>query len=82
MYEKVGDKIKVLAVFEGGAVIPKIFKWKDRTYKIKNVNLAYQEREGRSINYYYSVDCLDGGVFKLCYNDEKLTWTIEEFWVD
>ncbi len=82
MYEKVEEKVKMLAIFEGGAVVPQIFKWQNRTYKIKNVNLAYQEREGRSINYYYSVDCEDGGVFKLKYNDENLTWTIEELWVE
>ncbi|MCL5093876.1 MAG: hypothetical protein M1355_02000 [Patescibacteria group bacterium] len=82
MYEKVQENIKVLASFSGGSVIPQVLKWAGKTYRIKKVNLAYQEREGKSINYFYSVECSPSGIFKLKYNDIKLIWTLEELWVE
>lgn len=44
--------------------------------------MAYQEREGQSMNYYFSVEDDNSNVFKLRYNDQKLTWWLEEQWVD
>jgi hypothetical protein len=81
-YETIGDKIKVMATFDKGTCLPVIFKWKSRNYKVGKVNLAYQERDGRSINYYYSIETDTGGIFKLKYNDEKLLWFLEELWVE
>jgi hypothetical protein len=81
-YEIINEKVKMMASFDNGTCLPVIFKWKNRNYKIAKVNLAYQEREGRSINYYYSVETDTGGVFKLRYNDEKLIWWLEEYWVE
>lgn len=82
MYETVNEKVKMMASFDKGTCLPVVFKWKGRNYKIAKVNLAYQERDGRSINYYYSVEADTGAVFKLRYNDEKLIWWLEEYWVE
>jgi len=82
MYEEVGEKIKVLAEFTDGKIIPRVFKWKSKEYRVGKVNLFYQERQGKSVDYYFSVETDTGGVFKLKYNDEKLIWTLEELWVE
>ena len=82
MYEVIGDKVKVLAAFENGKIIPKVFRWQNRDYKIKEINIVYQEREGRSVNYFFGVETVDGNIFKLKYNDEKLTWWVNEVWKD
>jgi len=82
MYEKIGENIKALASFDGGAVIPQVLKWSGKTFRVKKVNLSYQEREGKSINYFYSVECSPHGIFKLKYNDMKLIWSLEELWVE
>ena len=82
MYTDINKKIKVIALFENGKIIPKIFRWQNRDYKIKEISLAYQEREGRSVNYFFGVETEDGNVMKLRYNDEKLTWWLLETWVD
>lgn len=82
MYTVVGKKVKMMALFEGGKIIPKVFRYGGRDYKVREISLAYQEREGRSVNYYFGVETDDGGVMKLHYNDEKLTWTLNEIWTD
>lgn len=80
MYEEVGENIKVLAIFDNGQIIPKIIKWGRRKLTIKKVNLEYQERDGQSINYFFAVETDKDDVLKIKYNNEKLTWTIEEVW--
>jgi hypothetical protein len=82
MYTNINKKIKMMALFENGKIIPKVFRYEGRDYKIKEISIVYQEREGRSINHYFSVETEDGNVFKLRYNDEKLTWWLDEIWGD
>jgi len=82
MYTKVDKKIKMIALFENGKIVPKIFRWQSRDYKVKEVSLAYDERDGRSKNYYFGIETEDGNVMKLKYNDEKLTWWLDEIWGD
>ncbi len=82
MYTRIDKKIKTIALFENGKVIPKIFRYANRDYKVRGISLAYQEREGRSVNYYFGIETDEGGVYKLHYNDEKLTWWLDEVWQD
>ena len=82
MYQEVGEKVKVRADFEAGRVIPRVIKWRGRTILVKKINLVSQEREGRSINYYFAVETNKGNALKLKYNNEKLIWTLEELWVE
>jgi len=82
MYNTINQKIKMMALFDGGKIIPKVFKWQNRDYKVKEISICYEEREGRSINYYFGIETADGNVMKLRYNDEKLTWWLDEIWSD
>lgn len=82
MYTKVDKKVKMMALFEDGKIVPKVFRYSNREYKVKEINLAYQERDGRSINYYFGIETEDGNVMKLRYNDERLTWWLDEIWGD
>jgi hypothetical protein len=80
MYTKINKKVKMMALFENGKVIPKVFRYQNIDHKIKEVSLAYQEREGRSVNYYFGIETDGGSVFKLRYNDEQLAWEILDVW--
>ncbi len=75
------ERIKVLAEFENGGVVPRIFKWHNKNYKIKEVCLSYQEREGNWINYLFSAETA-GGIYKLKFSSGSLLWTIEEIQCD
>lgn len=81
MYQEIGEKLNVLAIFKNGTVFPHSFSWWGKKYKIDKVNLSYQEREGKSINYYFAIEA-GGLVAKLKYNNTLLLWTIEEIWVE
>lgn len=82
MYEIINEKVKMLAAFDNGKIIPKVFCWQNRDYKIKNINLVYQERHGQSVDYFFSVETETGAIFKLKYNSEQLVWWVGEVWID
>lgn len=82
MYQEVNEKIKVLALFEAGRIIPKALRWGNRKFIVDKVDLEYQEREGESINYFFAVSANNGIVFKLSYNSHKLLWTLKEYWLE
>lgn len=74
--------MKVRADFEAGNIMPRLVKWNNRDLKIEKINLVSQEREGKSINYYFAVETDKGNCLKLKYNNEKLIWSIEEIWIE
>lgn len=82
MYQEVHEKVKVRADFEAGNIMPRLVKWNNRDLKIEKINLVSQEREGKSINYYFAVETDKGNCLKLKYNNEKLIWSIEEIWIE
>jgi len=82
MYTEINKKIKVIALFENGKIIPKVFRYSNRDYRVREISLTYDERVGRAKNYFFGVETEDGNVFKLKYNDENLTWWLNEIWSD
>lgn len=80
-YEEIKEKIKVLAIFKDGTVFPYCFDWQGKRRVIQRVNLAYQEREGSHINYYFAVEA-KGLVGKIKYMSGSLVWELTEIWVD
>lgn len=81
MHEKVNEKIEVLGDFKGGSVVPRAFKLAGKVLKINKVHLSYQEREGKFINYYYSVET-EGAIYKLKFNNGSLVWETLELWLE
>jgi hypothetical protein len=78
-YADIKEKIKVMAIFKEGTIFPYVFGWGKKRYRVDKVNLAYQEREGSSINYFFAIEA-KGLVAKLKYNNVSFVWTLEEIW--
>lgn len=81
MQEKINETVEVMGSFKGGSVMPRVFKLKNKIFKIKKVHLSYQEREGKFINYYFSAET-ETGVYKLKFNNGSLVWEAEEVWIE
>lgn len=53
------------------------FKWGNRYYQVKKVNLVHSERRGREKLTFFSVS--DGAnAFRLSFSSETFRWCIEE----
>jgi len=77
IYEKVDQPVEVLAAFRKDRAEPMTFKWGNRYYQVKKINLVHTEREGREKVYYFSVSD-DTAAFRLSFRSETLAWRLEE----
>jgi hypothetical protein len=79
MVEQVEESVDVLASFSGGHIRPRAFLWKNRRYKITEVNLAYMARNGQDRIYFFAVS---NGVnaFKLSFHPREMAWSLVEIY--
>ncbi len=82
MIEKVGEEIDALVLYRRGGGrnrgTPQKFKWRGRTISIQNIDMRHTVREGRRLYHVFSVS--DGSwYFRLKFDTDNLTWTLEEF---
>ena len=81
MNEIINQPIEVIAAFTRNKIIPLFFKWQNRRYKIKQINLVHSIREGRNKLYVFSVsDAIN--YFKLCFDTGKGTWKLVELYYE
>ncbi|MCI0479251.1 hypothetical protein L0Y59_01780 [Candidatus Uhrbacteria bacterium] len=77
MYSSVSEPIEVLAAFRKGRTEPMTFKWGNRYYQVKKVNMVHSERRGREKVVIFSVSD-DANAYRLSFSTESLRWTLEE----
>lgn len=79
MYEEIGEFIEVVVVFRNGKAFPHSFKWKDRKYLVKQINLEHQEARGNSRMFCFSVSAY-GNSYELSFDNINLIWKLERIW--
>jgi hypothetical protein len=79
-YEKVQEPVEVLVAFRNERPEPMLFKWGNRYYQVKKVNLVHAERVGREKVYFFSVSD-ESSAYRLSFRTESLAWRIEEMCV-
>ena len=79
MFVNVQEKIAVAGVYDKGTFIPRRFKWHTREYKVEEITLSSDIRDGSVKKRVYSVLC-QGDLFRICFNRENESWTLEEVW--
>lgn len=76
MTTKIGEHIKVMAVFDG-ALKPVKFKWKGRVYPIKEITHSWTVKDSSASVVHFAVS--DGvNIYGISYNQSSMKWTIEE----
>lgn len=69
------EHIEVIARFAGGRISPLRFCLGGTMYKISRVNYAWNERQGKSLVYFFSVS--DGSdSYRLCFDIETMSWRL------
>ncbi len=79
-YDKVEEPVEVLVAFKNKRPEPMMFKWGQRYYQIKKVNLVHAERIGREKVYFFSVSD-EANAYRLSFRTESLVWRLEELCV-
>lgn len=75
MFEEMDEKIACEVLFKQGKVIPRYILWKKRWYKIEEVLLRWEEREGKELLRHFSVT--DGAnIFHIVFYPDSLVWKL------
>ncbi len=71
------EKIDALVWFKNGKIFPRIFTWKQKKYKIKNISYTWQERRGQELITYFSVNTgID--LYQISFNNTIFSWRIDK----
>ncbi len=81
MHEILNDPIDVTVTFKDNRVFPRVMRWNQRDYPIKNVNLVHTSREGTKRVFFFSVSDTKN-YFKLRLDPEFLEWRLVELYSD
>lgn len=75
--EEIGDPVAMLAVFAGGKIEPKRFKWNGRSYPIDQVNAHWIDRQQDGYRLHYSVQAGDE-TYYLHFASNEVQWWLDQ----
>ncbi|HLD82034.1 MAG TPA: hypothetical protein VJA22_02420 [Patescibacteria group bacterium] len=81
MYQHINENVQVLVSFMHDKVQPLVFRWGNRTYKIKKVHLVHVNRQGKNKIYHFSVTD-NANYFKLSFHPDNMQWVLSERYVN
>lgn len=80
MYEEVGELIETAVHFKSGRADPLAFRWQNSLFKVDKINLCHKARLGNNLIYSYSLSTASGDNFKISFNPNTLSWTLDQIY--
>ena len=79
MREKINEKVSVLTIYNNikRITLPYIIKWQGNNHKVTKIGYHHKQRQGRTLVHIFSVSN-DSLAFRLNFNTDNLSWTLEE----
>ncbi len=71
------ERIDVLAWCKNGSILPRMFIWGNKKYRIKKVTYTWRERQGQETISYFSVDT-GTGLYQISFNSVSLGWRLDK----
>lgn len=81
MYQTIGEEISVVGSYKSHHFTPYKFLWRNKSYKIDQITLISDVKDGGIKKRWYSV-VVGQEVYRILFNRETETWTLEELWVE
>jgi len=75
--EQLEQKIEVLSWFKAGKILPCLFVWNNKEYKITNINYNWQERQGRELISFFSVST-GADIYQISFNNATCGWRLDK----
>jgi hypothetical protein len=74
--QELNEHIVALAWFRNGKIQPRLFIWKNKKYKIKRINYAWQERRGQETINCFSIDT-GSDLYQISFNNISYSWHLD-----
>ena len=74
---EVKQHIKVDAVFENELISPKWFKWVNKKFDIKKINMRWKSFSGNAILTHFSVTA-GNNLYEITFNQKSLEWMLDK----
>lgn len=74
---EINEIIEVLALFKNSQIFPKQFLWKNKAYQVTNINYHWQERSGKEVITYFSIQC-GQDTYQISFNNTSYCWKIDK----
>jgi hypothetical protein len=74
---QLNERIDCLAYFKNAKIYPRLFIWKNKTYKIRKITYNWQERRGQEIISYFSVST-GANLYQISFNNTTYGWRIDK----
>ncbi len=81
MFQKIAENISVAGVYDKASFEPRKFKWHTREYKVEEITMTADIKDGGVRKRMYSV-LSAGNLYRLCFNRDNELWILEEVWND
>ncbi len=79
--ETIGETVKVRADFSTGRIVPVMFKWNGRTYRIRKINTRWTDNQNQQPVHYFSVEA-EADSYELSFNAVDALWRLERVMVE
>ncbi len=79
--EAIDEPIRVLAVFAGGRIDPRRFRWGERTYTIDRINGRWTDRDGHGYVLHYSVQ-VGNETYYIHFSSADVQWRLDQVAVE
>ena len=73
--ELFNEPIIMNCLFAKGRPSPRYFIWRNKLYRVKMINFFWQERQGREVLSYFSLET-NQGTYQVCFLNIALSWKL------
>lgn len=81
MYQTVNETVPVVVAFRGNRIVPILFEWGGKRYRVKAVNLIHAARNGDGKVLFFNVSD-EANSYKLAFDSKKLEWELQEVYAE
>ncbi|MGE5557359.1 MAG: hypothetical protein ACM3WV_01965 [Bacillota bacterium] len=76
MNERIGEKINMVALFQGGRIFPRYFTWHRRVYKVTDITSTWHAAEGQFRLYYFTVCTEQPNIYEIMLSTKNMLWEL------
>jgi len=76
MNETIDEPIAVDCLFKNPGLLPRVFSWRGKTYRIDKINGRWQRRQGKFLIYCFAVADENNNAFEIELNTEDMKWQL------